>query len=53
MSISQNEKQGKKVKNKKSFVAKILDKLDKKMEEKSKKSSCCGSSDKDKSSSCC
>ncbi len=39
-------------KKKKGFFGRIMDKLDKKLEEKSKKSSCCGS-DKDKGSSCC
>ncbi len=44
----------KKVKDekKKGFFGRMMDKLDKKLEEKSKKTSCCGS-DKDKGSSCC
>lgn len=41
-----------KPKKKKGFFGKMIEKLDKKMEEKAKKSSCCGS-DKDKGSSCC
>lgn len=44
------EKTGQK-KEKKSFFSKLLDKLDKKMEEKAKESKCCGGSDKDKP--CC
>ena len=36
---------------KKGFLGKIIEKIDKKMEEKSKKTSCCGG--KDKGSSCC
>ena len=39
---------------KKSFFARMIDKLDKGLEQKAKKSSCCGgSSDKAKGSSCC
>lgn len=37
---------------KKGFFKKLMDKLDKKLEDKTKKTSCCGSS-KDKGSSCC
>lgn len=37
---------------KKGFFSSLIEKLDKKMEEKSKKSPCCGS-DKGKGSSCC
>jgi hypothetical protein len=37
---------------KKGIFARMMEKLDKKLEEKSKKSTCCGSN-KDKGSSCC
>ncbi|MEK6646370.1 MAG: hypothetical protein AABY84_06835 [Candidatus Firestonebacteria bacterium] len=41
-----NENEKKEVKIKKGFLSKIIDKFDKKLEEKSKqKSCCCGSSD--------
>lgn len=40
-------------KSNKGFWSQLLDKLDKKIEEKSKKSSCCGPSNKEKGSSCC
>lgn len=53
MSDAQNEKQGKKARNKKSFIAKIMDKLDKKLEEKSKDTSCCNNSNKGKGKPCC
>ena len=39
-------------KKKKGFIARIMEKLDKKLEEKSKSSGCCSSS-KNKGSSCC
>ena len=45
-------KESKKDKQKKGFLGRIMEKLDKRLEEKSKKSSCCGT-DKDKGSSCC
>ncbi len=38
---------------KKSFFARLMDKLDKKIEEKSQSTSCCGSKAKDKGKSCC
>jgi hypothetical protein len=38
---------------KKGFWTRLIDSLDKKMEEKAKKASCCASSDKNKGSSCC
>lgn len=38
---------------KKGFFSKMIDKLDKKMEEKAKEAPCCGDSDKDDGSSCC
>ncbi len=38
---------------KKGFLGKIIDKLDKKMEEKSKEQSCCNPSDKKNGKSCC
>jgi len=39
---------------KKGFWGRLMEKLDKKMEEKSKKTSCCGGGlDKNKGSSCC
>jgi len=37
---------------KKGFIARLMEKLDKKLEEKSKSAGCCSSS-KDKGSSCC
>ncbi len=37
---------------KKGFIARLIEKLDKKMEEKSKSAGCCSTS-KDKGSSCC
>jgi hypothetical protein len=40
-------------KKKKGFIARILEKLDKKMEEKAAKSSCCCGPDKKKGQSCC
>lgn len=46
------KKESQKEEKKKGFFGRIMDKLDKKLEEKSKKSSCCGA-DKDKGSSCC
>ena len=43
-----------KPKKKKGFFGKMIEKLDKKMEEKANKTSCCGDgADKDKGSSCC
>lgn len=45
-------KETKKPDKKKGFFGKIIENLDKKLEEKSKKSSCC-SPKKDKGSSCC
>ena len=48
-----NEKQGKKVKNKKGFFARIMSKLDKKLEEQAKDTCCCDNSNKDKGKSCC
>ena len=53
MPARENEKQGKKAKNKKSFFAKIMDRLDKKLEDRAKGASCCNSSNKDKGKSCC
>ena len=43
--ITKNKKNG--------FFGRILEKIDKIMEEKSKKISCCSGSDKNKDSSCC
>lgn len=40
-------------KGKKGFISRLIDKLDKKMEEKAKEAPCCGSSAKKKSTSCC
>lgn len=37
----------------KGFFGRMIEKLDKKLEEKSKKTSCCSSKDKEKGSSCC
>ncbi|MBI4845150.1 MAG: hypothetical protein HY810_01530 [Candidatus Omnitrophica bacterium] len=48
-----NEKNGKKADKKKGFFAKIMDKLDKKLEEKAKGAGCCGNSDKNKGKPCC
>ena len=42
-----------KLKKKKSFFSKLLEKLDKKMEEKAKVKPCCESKDKDKDKPCC
>ena len=52
MSSGQNEKQEKKVNKKKNFFVKMMDKLDKKLEEQSKGTSCCANSNKDKGKSC-
>lgn len=41
------------VNKKKGFFAKMVDKLDKKLEEKSKEQSCCNPSDKKNGKSCC
>jgi hypothetical protein len=52
MSEKEQNQHGKK----KGFLGKIMEALDKKMEEKAKKSPCCGGSDhpnKEKGSSCC
>lgn len=38
---------------KKGFFARLLEKLDKNLEEKSKKKTCCGSGPDSKGSSCC
>lgn len=38
---------------KKGFIGKLIDKLDKKLEEKSKEQSCCNPSDKKNGKSCC
>lgn len=46
------EKEFQKEEKKKGFFGRIMDKLDKKLEEKSKKPLCCGAA-KDKGSSCC
>lgn len=46
------EKQETKKEEKKGIFGRMMEKLDKRLEEKSKKTSCCGS-DKDKGSSCC
>ncbi len=48
-----NKKQTNKTKGKKGFIAKVIDKLDKKLEEKAKKTPCCDKSDKKGGSSCC
>ena len=45
-------KKGQVPEKKKSFIAKLLDRLDKKMQEKAKNTSCC-SSDKSKGGKCC
>lgn len=43
-----------KTKKKKGIFGKMIERLDKKMEEKANKSSCCGDgTDKDKGSTCC
>jgi hypothetical protein len=42
----------KQVEKKKGFLAKLIDRLDKKLEDKAKKSNCC-SSGKSKGGSCC
>ncbi|MFC1855465.1 hypothetical protein ACFL2A_02835 [Thermodesulfobacteriota bacterium] len=48
------EKSEKKEKReKKGFISKIVDKLDKKLEDKAKKASCCDRKDKKGGSSCC
>ena len=45
---------GVKQEKKKGFLGRLMEKLDKKMEEKSRKTSCCsGGLDKNKGSSCC
>lgn len=40
-------------KNKKGFFSRLIDKWDKKMEEKAKETKCCSGSDKSKGKSCC
>ena len=40
-------------KKKKGFLGKLIEKLDKKMQDMAKKKSCCGSGDNDKGKSCC
>ena len=42
-----------KSKKKKSFIGKLIEKLDRRMEEKAKTKPCCGSKDEDKGKSCC
>ena len=44
---------GKKINKKKNFFAKIMDKLDKKLEEQAKDASCCSDSNNGKGKSCC
>ena len=39
--------------DKKGFFGRLMERLDKKMEEKAKATPCCGSKDKDKGKSCC
>ena len=53
MSDKQNEEQGKKAENKKGFITKLLDKLDKKLEKQATVPGCCGDSNKDKGKPCC
>ncbi len=53
MPTRQNEKQGEKVNKKKNFFVKIMDKLDKKLEEQAKGAGCCNDSNKGKGKSCC
>ncbi len=50
-----NKKNEKEKKEKKGFISKIVDKLDKKLEDKAKKTTSCDCSDSDKKggSSCC
>lgn len=49
-----NENKKKEVKVKKGLLSKIMDKLDKKLEKKSKQQSCCcGGKDKKGKNSCC
>lgn len=48
----ENEKRGNEIK-KKNFFEKIMDKLDKKLKEKSKSTGCCNSSNKDNKKTCC
>ncbi|MFC1698880.1 hypothetical protein ACFL1I_02830 [Candidatus Omnitrophota bacterium] len=38
---------------KKSFLGKLIERLDKKMEEKAKTKPCCGAKDENKGKSCC
>ena len=40
-------------KEKKGFLARLIEKLDKKMEEKAKSQSCCTGKDKSKDETCC
>ena len=47
------EEEMNKPEKKKSFFGKLIEKLDKKMEEKTKTKPCCDSKDKDKGKSCC
>lgn len=49
MTVNENKKNA----QKKGFWGKLLEKVDKKLEEKSKKTSCCSPKDKGKGSSCC
>ena len=53
ISNRQKEKHGDKTKDKKGFIAKIMDKLDKKLEDQAKSAGCCDSSNKGKRKSCC
>jgi len=47
------EEEMNKSEKKKSFFGKLIEKLDKKMEEKSKAKSCCDSKDRGKGKACC
>ena len=53
MSARQNKKEEKKTKSKKGFISKIMDKLDRKLEEQAKGASCCNNSNRDKGKPCC
>lgn len=53
MSNGKKEKHGNKAKNKKGFIARIMDKLDKKLEDQAKSAGCCDSSNNGKGKPCC
>ena len=53
MMDTQKEKQKSATGKKKGFFGKIMDKLDKKLEDQAKNSGCCGDPENGKNKSCC